>query len=90
MDIEISCEKPIMLKLWDKLEIVCLISIINIPCVFNLFQTDRVRIMDGDGGPRLKLNNVTSEDNVVHPCKAENVTGAVDSEHNFILNVKGE
>ncbi|XP_041351989.1 inactive tyrosine-protein kinase 7-like isoform X2 [Gigantopelta aegis] len=53
---------------------------------FRLFNTERVKILDG--GVRLKLTNITSSDNGIYSCRAENVAGAVDSRTNFLLNVR--
>lgn len=54
---------------------------------FRLFNTDKVKIVDD--GSRLKLVNITSADNGIYSCRAENVAGAVDSTNNFLLNVIG-
>ncbi|XP_050404298.1 inactive tyrosine-protein kinase 7 isoform X1 [Patella vulgata] len=53
---------------------------------FRLFNTERVKILDE--GSRLKVVNISTTDNGVYSCRAENVAGAVDSDDNFLLNVE--
>ncbi|XP_067682833.1 inactive tyrosine-protein kinase 7-like [Haliotis asinina] len=53
---------------------------------FRLFNTERVKILDG--GSRLKIANISSAENGIYSCRAENVAGAVDSSTNFLLNVQ--
>lgn len=55
---------------------------------FRIFNKDNVRITDK--GTRLKITGVTTVDNGIYSCRAENVAGAVDSMSNYILNVQGE
>lgn len=55
---------------------------------FRLFNTERVKILDG--GSRLKIANISSAENGIYSCRAENVAGAVDSSTNFLLNVQGK
>ena len=50
-----------------------------------MFASDRVKILRG----RLRLVNVTAEDNGIYSCVGRNVAGQVDSADNFLLNVAG-
>lgn len=43
--------------------------------------------MEGDS--RLKLSHITSSENGMYSCRAENIAGARDSMENFLLNIKG-
>jgi len=38
---------------------------------------------------RLRINDVTSADNGVYDCRAENVAAAVNSTNSFLLSVPG-
>lgn len=50
-----------------------------------LFASERVKILRG----RLRLVNVTADDNGIYSCVGRNVAGQVDSTDNFLLNVAG-
>ncbi|RUS85386.1 hypothetical protein EGW08_006871, partial [Elysia chlorotica] len=41
-----------------------------------------------ENGQRLRLSNISAEQNGVYSCKAENTAGTVESSNNFIINVK--
>ncbi|GFO27906.1 tyrosine-protein kinase-like 7, partial [Plakobranchus ocellatus] len=53
---------------------------------FRLFGVPNKQLING---PRLRILNVSTGDNGVYSCRAENAAGTLDSFDNFILNVKG-
>lgn len=54
--------------------------------LFNTDKNDKIKIMEGDS--RLKLSHITSSENGMYSCRAENIAGARDSMENFLLNIK--
>lgn len=55
---------------------------------FRLFNKNRIKILDK--GSKVRITNVTAEDNGIYSCRAENTAGARYSSENFLLNVKGK
>ncbi|XP_062589109.1 inactive tyrosine-protein kinase 7-like [Saccostrea cucullata] len=53
---------------------------------FRLFNKNRIKILDK--GSKVRITNVTAEDNGIYSCRAENTAGARYSSENFLLNVK--
>ncbi|VDI15210.1 inactive tyrosine-protein kinase 7-like [Mytilus galloprovincialis] len=51
---------------------------------FRLFNTDRIKIVDG--GNKVRISNINAEDNGIYSCRSENVAGAIDSTGDFLLN----
>lgn len=54
---------------------------------FRLFNKDRFKILDK--GSKVRITNVSAEDNGIYSCHAKNVAGAHYSSEDFLLNVKG-
>ena len=53
-----------------------------------LFNTDRIKIVDG--GNKVRISNINAEDNGIYSCRSENVAGAIDSTGDFLLNKPGK
>ncbi|XP_078313477.1 inactive tyrosine-protein kinase 7-like isoform X2 [Crassostrea virginica] len=53
---------------------------------FRLFNKDRFKILDK--GSKVRITNVSAEDNGIYSCHAKNVAGAHYSSEDFLLNVK--
>jgi len=52
----------------------------------SLLPSDRVRML---ANSRVRISEVVASDNGVYSCSARNQAGAVHSQDNFILNVRG-
>ena len=63
----------------------CLMALLSL-C--RVFDGDRMKMLDG--GTKLRLSNITVEENGIYSCQAKNFAGDVDSSKNFLLNVRGK
>ncbi|XP_059173362.1 inactive tyrosine-protein kinase 7-like [Physella acuta] len=52
---------------------------------FRLINVDRIRL--SEQGSKLRIANISGQDNGVYSCKSQNTAGVVTSTENFLLNV---